>query len=164
MAELGSPPGFAHFVSLRLPPLRGRRLRPGEAGSAVPHENATEGGVRAVLRLEGAVVLGVALAAYAQFGVGWGVFALWLFAPDLSLLGYLAGPRVGAALYNAAHALIGPVLLLAFGVFAAQPWAVAGGLIWLARVGLDHALGFGLKYATGFASTHLGRIGRADPW
>ena len=31
---MSSPPGFAHFVSLRLPPRRGQRLRPGKAGSA----------------------------------------------------------------------------------------------------------------------------------
>ena len=165
---MGSPPVFAHFVSLRLPPLRGRYLRPGEAGSAVSREQASgaaaAGGVRALLRLEGAVVLGVALAAYAQYGLGWGVFALWLLAPDLAMLGYLAGPRVGAALYNATHSYVGPSLLLALGVLAATPWAVAGGLIWCAHIGFDRALGYGLKYAAGFGLTHLGRIGRADPW
>jgi len=166
VAEPGSPPGFAHFVSLRLPPLRGRHQWPGEAGSTASPEGgvAAAGGVRTLLRLEGAVVLGVALAAYAQFGAGWGVFALWLLAPDLSLLGYLAGPRTGAALYNAAHSYVGPVLLLALGVLAGMPWAVAGSLIWLAHIGMDHALGYGLKYASGFAATHLGRIGKADPW
>jgi len=167
VAEPGSPPGFAHFVSLRLPPLRGRHQWPGEAGSTASPEGGAAvvtGGVRTLLRLEGAVVLGVALAAYAQFGAGWGVFALWLLAPDLSLLGYLAGPRTGAALYNAAHSYVGPVLLLALGVLAGMPWAVAGSLIWLAHIGMDHALGYGLKYASGFAATHLGRIGKADPW
>ncbi|QSI34562.1 DUF4260 family protein [Variovorax sp. RKNM96] len=117
-----------------------------------------------MLRLEGAVVLAAALAAYTQFGLGWGVFALWLLMPDLSLLGYLAGPRAGAALYNAAHSYIGPVALLVLGVLAAMPWAVAGALIWLTHIGLDRALGYGLKYASGFGLTHLGRVGRADPW
>jgi len=126
--------------------------------------NAAAGGVRTLLRLEGAFVLAAALAAYTQFGLGWGVFALWLLVPDLSLLGYLAGPRVGAALYNAAHSYIGPVALLVLGVLAAMPWAVAGALIWFTHLGLDRALGYGLKYASGFGLTHLGRIGRADPW
>jgi len=164
VAELGSPPGFAHFVSLRRPSLGKRHLWAGEAGSTVSREQAVSGGVRTLLRLEGVVVLGAALAAYAQFGAGWGVFALWLLAPDLALLGYLAGPRVGATLYNAAHSYAGAVALLVLGVLAAMPWAVAGGLIWCAHIGLDRALGYGLKYGTGFGATHLGRIGRADPW
>ncbi|MDQ0037055.1 hypothetical protein J2W30_004830 [Variovorax boronicumulans] len=126
--------------------------------------NAAAGGVRTLLRLEGAFVLAAALAAYTQFGLGWGVFALWLLVPDLSLLGYLAGPRVGAALYNAAHSYVGPVALLVLGVLAAMPWAVAGALIWFTHIGLDRALGYGLKYVSGFGLTHLGRIGRADPW
>ncbi|WP_432728129.1 DUF4260 domain-containing protein [Variovorax sp. W6] len=158
---------MVELPSFRLPLLRGLDAWAGGAGSAVSSEEgstAVTGGVRALLQLEGAVVLGVALAAYAQFGAGWGVFALWLLAPDLSLLGYLAGPRTGAVLYNAAHSYVGPVLLLALGVLAAMPWAVAGSLIWLAHIGMDHALGYGLKYATGFAATHLGRIGKADPW
>jgi hypothetical protein len=171
VADVGPAPGFARFGSLRLPALRGQQQWPGEAASTVSREQAVEqgtagtvGGVRALLRIEGAAVFAVALAAYAQFGAGWGAFALWLLVPDLSLLGYLAGPRVGAALYNAAHSYAGPALLLALGVSAAMPWAVAGSLIWLVHIGLDRALGYGLKYAAGFAFTHLGRIGKADPW
>ncbi len=169
MADLRSPSGFAPLAALRPPFASGQHLWAGEAASAAAREQAlgATGGVRTLLRAEGAVVFGVALAAYAQFGAGWGVFALWLLAPDLSLLGYLAGPRVGAALYNAAHSYAGPALLLALGVLAAMPWALAGGLIWMTHIGLDRALGYGLKYAAGFAFTHLGRIGRigrADPW
>jgi len=130
----------------------------------VSREQAVSGGVRTLLRLEGLVVLGAAVAAYAQFGAGWGMFALLLLAPDLAVLGYLAGPRVGAALYNAAHSYVGAVALLVLGVLAAMPWAVAGGLIWCAHIGLDRALGYGLKYGSDFGATHLGRIGRADPW
>jgi len=161
-----SPPVSAHFVALRQPLPRGRHQWPGEAGSMVSQAQSVgaAGGVRALLRIEGAAVFAVALAAYAQFGAGWGTFALWLLVPDLSLLGYLAGPRVGALLYNAAHSYAGPALLLALGLFAAMPWAVAGSLIWLVHIGLDRALGYGLKYAAGFAFTHLGRIGKADPW
>ena len=164
MAELDSPPFFAHFVSPRQAPSKLRHLWAGEAGSTVSREQAVSGGVRTLLRLEGLVVLGAAAAAYAQFGAGWGMFALLLLAPDLAVLGYLAGPRVGAALYNAAHSYAGAVALLVLGVLAAMPWAVAGGLIWCAHIGLDRALGYGLKYGSDFGATHLGRIGRADPW
>jgi hypothetical protein len=89
---------------------------------------------------------------------------LWLLplllAPDLSMLGYLGGPRLGAITYNAVHNLVVAVLLLAIGWFAAiAPLALAGALIG-AHVGMDRALGYGLKLPTDFRDTHLGRIGR----
>ena len=36
-------------------------------------------------------------------------------------------------------------------------------MIWLAHIGIDRALGYGLKYSTGFGFTHLGRIGKERP-
>ena len=61
-------------------------------------------------------------------------------------------------------AAIGALALLALGVLAAMPTALAVALVWLAHIGFDRALGYGLKYAAGFDRTHLGRIGQADPW
>ena len=85
--------------------------------------------------------------------------------PDLSFLGYLAGPRVGAGAYNAAHSYIGPGRAAGARLrSAACAAALAFGLIWCAHIGLDRALGYGLKYGSDFGATHLGRIGRADPW
>lgn len=118
------------------------------------------GGLRILLRLEGLCVLLASAWAYAQHGAGWGVFALCFLLPDLSLLGYLAGPRVGAAAYNIAHSYTGAVLTLAAGALLASPVALAAGLIWTAHIGFDRALCYGLKYAAGFHLTHLGPIGR----
>jgi len=127
-------------------------------------EGAASGGVRSLLRLEGVVVLIASVAAYAQLGAGWGAFATLFLVPDLSFLGYLAGARTGAAVYNLAHSYVGPVALLALGTLAGMPVALAIGLIWCAHIGFDRMLGYGLKYASGFAATHLGRIGPTDPW
>jgi hypothetical protein len=112
-----------------------------------------------LLRVEALGVLVVAVAVYARGEYGWGRFAALLLVPDVSLLAYLGGARVGAYGYNAAHSYLGPLALLGVsvvGVPAALPYA----LIWLAHVGMDRALGYGLKYTTGFRDTHLGRIGR----
>ncbi|MDM0046885.1 DUF4260 domain-containing protein [Variovorax dokdonensis] len=125
---------------------------------------ATSAGVRMLLRAEGLALLIGALALYAQFGAGWGVFAAAFLLPDLALLAYLAGPRIGAMAYNATHSTLGPLACAAAGALTASPVLVAAGLVWAAHVGLDRALGFGLKYWRGFASTHLGQIGRPDPW
>jgi len=122
---------------------------------------ATTGAVRALLRLEGLVVLAASVAAYARFGSGWGLFAACFLLPDLSFLGYLANPRVGASAYNAAHSSVGGIGLIAIGVLFAAPAFVTAGLIWIAHVGFDRALGYGLKYGRGFGFTHLGPIGAA---
>ena len=83
-----------------------------------------------------------------------------LLAPDLSFLGYLAGPKAGAAAYNALHTTLGPLAMLAAAWMLAAPLWLAIGGIWLAHVGIDRLLGYGLKYASGFDATHLGKIGR----
>lgn len=122
---------------------------------------AVTGTPRLLLRLEGAALLVIAVVLYARTGTSWWLFAALVLAPDLSFVGYLAGPRVGAAAYNAAHTTVGPIALALVGVLAPSPLAVAIALIWLAHVGADRLLGYGLKYDAGFGFTHLGRIGRA---
>lgn len=129
-----------------------------------PEPGAAHGMPRTLLRLEGLAMLAGALIAYDQIGAGWGAFALLFLLPDLSMLGYLRGARMGALLYNAAHSYLGPAALIALGVLGAQPVALAGGLVWLAHIGFDRMLGYGLKYREGFGATHLGRIGRPDAW
>jgi hypothetical protein len=121
----------------------------------------TTGGVKLLLRAEGACILLVSLLAYSKFGTGWGTFALLFFVPDLSFFGYLAGSRVGAFSYNTAHSYIGAVIALSTGIFFGHSLATSIGLIWCAHIGFDRMLGYGLKYSTGFGFTHLGLIGRA---
>lgn len=140
-----------------LPALRAKPAPPAQAGAA-------DGGVRLLLRLEGVALLLVAMAAYARFGGEWSFFALTFLLPDLALLAYLAGPRAGAAVYNATHSLVVPAVLLALGLAADLSPAFDLALVWAAHIGLDRALGYGLKYARGFAHTHLGQLGPVDPW
>lgn len=121
----------------------------------------TTGMVRSILRLEGLCILGVALLLYAKLGAGWGIFAICFLLPDLSFIAYLAGARVGACAYNAAHSYIGPVLCLAASVAFPVQVPLSIGLVWCAHIGFDRALGYGLKYQRGFGYTHLGLIGRA---
>ena len=119
-------------------------------------------GVRVLLRLEGAAVLAASTLMYVKSGFGWGVFALYFLAPDLSLLGYLARNRIGAIVYNAAHSYVGALVCFGAGLLLVSPELEIAGLIWCAHIGADRALGFGLKYSSSFAHTHLGRLGRAD--
>jgi hypothetical protein len=122
-----------------------------------------DGAPRRILRAEGGALALAAVVAYAHLDAGWWLFAVLALAPDLAMAGYLAGPRVGALAYNAAHATIGPIALGLVGAFSGQQAALAVALVWLAHVGVDRMLGYGLKYPTAFADTHLGRIGRSRP-
>jgi hypothetical protein len=122
--------------------------------------NAVSGVVKGTLRLEGLFVLIASVVGYWRFGEGWGVFAIWFLAPDLSFLGYLAGPRVGAGAYDLAHSYVGPLAVLGLVVATSSPALLPACLIWSAHLGLDRALGYGLKYSQGFGFTHLGPIGR----
>ena len=112
-------------------------------------------------RVEGAVVLAASTMAYGVTQGHWGLFALLFLVPDLSMLGYLAGPRIGAVSYNIAHSLVGPVILGAGGLMFAQPLMIHIALIWLAHIGFDRGLGYGLKSMQDFHITHMGRIGKS---
>jgi Domain of unknown function (DUF4260) len=130
-------------------------------GTAATETTGTvTGGVRTLLRLEGLTLLAGMTLLYGLSGGSWWIYAILFLAPDLSFAGYLAGPRIGAIVYNAAHSYLAPMALMTAGFALASPLALSIGTIWLAHIGFDRALGYGLKYAAGFGFTHLGRIGR----
>jgi len=134
-------------------------------GDPTPDAPALVGMPRVLERVEGGMALLIGLAMWAALGYGWGWLALLLFLPDLSAAGCLAGPRAGAVAYNLAHTYA--VALLAVGA----GWVANGyqgveatwlgvAAVFVAHIGLDRMLGYGLKYPTRFSDTHLGRIGR----
>jgi hypothetical protein len=123
----------------------------------------TNGYVRIVLRAEGLALLVLELIAYAKFGLGWKTFFIFFLAPDIAFAGYLAGPRVGAVAYNLTHSSIGAVSCLLVALLLPSSICLAAGMIWLAHIDFDRALGYGLKYSQGFGFTHLGLIGREKP-
>lgn len=115
---------------------------------------------RFLLRLEGLVVLLLSLHLYNELGEGWLLFVLLFFAPDISMLGYLAGPGSGAVIYNLGHTYLFPAGLALLGYMLGQPFLYSLALIWSAHIGFDRLIGYGLKYNASFQKTHLGRIGR----
>ena len=110
------------------------------------------------LRIEGAAVLVAAVVLYFDAGYEWWLFLVLLLAPDLGGLGYLAGPRVGAAAYDTLHVEVFPIPLAVAGVVADNDLCLKLGLIWLAHLGMDRAVGYGLKYPTHHKDTHLQRV------
>ena len=128
--------------------------------TAPSETGAATGSVRLLLRLEGVVLFAGMTLLYGLWEGSWGVYAALFLAPDLSFAAYIGGPKLGSIVYNAAHSYLGPVALMTVGLAVAAPLTLSLAMIWLAHIGIDRALGYGLKYQAGFAFTHLGRIGR----
>ncbi len=135
-------------------------MPPAESSIAIDparSSGAVFGQPRFWLRLEAVAVLCLAITLYARGRHSWLLFALLFLAPDITFLGYLAGPRVGSVCYNFAHSYVVPV---AFGVILhVLGRSIAVPLIWIAHIGFDRSIGYGLKYRTGFRYTHLGTLG-----
>lgn len=113
---------------------------------------------RWLLQTEAACYFALGLFLYRAGHFPWRLFLALFLAPDLSLLGYLANARIGAAFYNLVHTVVWPIALLLVSLALPAPQLAPYGLIWLAHLGFDRMLGFGLKYPTHFRDTHLERV------
>jgi hypothetical protein len=137
-----------------LAPGIGQDLRPIAPGM-------TTGAVRGWLRLEGLAAFGAGLVLYFVSGGEW----LWvipaLLLPDLSAVGFLAGPAIGTFTYNLFHNWAPGFVVLALGLWLVSPELQLVAAILIAHVGMDRAVGYGLKLPSSFQDTHLGRMGRA---
>lgn len=122
---------------------------------------AVTGAPLRLLRIEGLALFALATVGFAFTQQSWWLYAVLFLAPDVSFAAYAAGPRLGALAYNALHSTIGPAILAGFGLLLTNPLLLGLAAIWAAHIGFDRMLGYGLKYASAFNDTHLGRIGRA---
>jgi len=113
---------------------------------------------RLLLHAEGIAVAAAAIALYFHADYPWWLLIVLVLAPDLSMVAYLAGTRIGAVAYDAVHTYALPVVMAASGWIADAELAVQIGLIWITHIAIDRALGYGLKYPTGFKDTHLQRV------
>lgn len=117
------------------------------------------GPITLLLRLEGLALALICVWLYAGIHESWWLFAVLLLVPDLSMVGYLAGPRMGAVVYNSVHNWATPIVLFAIGWWGNAPFLLPVAFAFGAHIGFDRALGYGLKLPSGFKDTHLGRIG-----
>ncbi len=121
------------------------------------------------LRLEALAIALALLGLYVVSASSWWLFAVLILVPDVTMIGYLAGPKLGALSYNLGHSYALPVGLAVAGALLAIQVLISVALIWAIHIAFDRFLGYGLKGSSGFEQTHLGQIGRrrhetgADP-
>jgi hypothetical protein len=120
------------------------------------------GPMKRLLQAEGLALFAASLVGFSLLDLSWWMFVILFLVPDISLIAYLAGPRAGAIAYNTVHSTIGPILLAGvawwLGLDILGHVLLAMAAIWLAHIGMDRMLGLGLKYASGFKDTHLGKL------
>lgn len=119
--------------------------------------------MKTLLKLEEAAMFGISLLALVQYDPAWWWYALLLLGPDISMLGYLAGNRTGAELYNFFHHKGIAILVFIMGIYSGMTWLEMSGLLLFGHSSMDRMLGYGLKTYEGFKHTHLGIIGKKQP-
>ncbi|MBY0098209.1 DUF4260 domain-containing protein [Mesobacillus maritimus] len=111
-----------------------------------------------MLHIEGLAVFVLSVYLYSENEYSWGMFLLLLLAPDISMIGYLINSKVGAKCYNLFHTYSLSITIVIVGLLLSNQLVLAVGLIWSAHIGMDRAIGYGLKYTTNFKDTHLNRV------
>lgn len=111
-----------------------------------------------ILKLEQLALLILMIVLYSLLKLSWMWFAILFLAPDIFMLGYLFGNKIGAISYNFIHNYFTTISLILIGYFLHIEWCLMIGLIFSAHIALDRFLGFGLKKYDGFKSTHLDNL------
>ena len=110
------------------------------------------------LILENLTIFIAALLGYYLIQGKWWLFFLLLLSPDIFMLGYPINPKIGSIVYNIGHVYVWGIVLIAMGVFLEANLARELGLIWVAHIGMDRVMGYGLKYPGNFKDTHFQKI------
>jgi Domain of unknown function (DUF4260) len=115
-----------------------------------------------LLKLEELAMLGTAVCALVILQVSWWWWPLLVFGPDISMLGYFAGNKTGAYLYNLFHHKAVGIIVSVLGIYFNNDPLLIGGIVLFGHSSMDRVLGYGLKTDAGFKFTHLGPIGKEN--
>jgi uncharacterized protein DUF4260 len=116
------------------------------------------GHVRLFLRADALATLIAGAVAYAMLGGPWLLLVPLVLVPDVTMVGYLRDARLGSLTYNLGHNLATAGVALGVGVWLGIGWLAVAGTILVVHIGMDRALGYGLKYPTVFKDTHLQHV------
>jgi hypothetical protein len=116
--------------------------------------------MKQLIKWEEAAMFLLSIVLISRLPYAWYWWLVWILAPDLSMVAYLGGNRVGAIGYNIVHHKGIAIMLYLVGLFMSHPALEYAGMILFGHSSMDRGMGYGLKYFSGFQDTHLGRIGK----
>ncbi|MCL6267142.1 DUF4260 domain-containing protein [Flagellimonas myxillae] len=118
--------------------------------------------MRTLLKIEELLMLGLGIFLFSTLDFSWWWFLALILTPDIGMLGYLAGNKMGALVYNVFHHKGLAIVLYILGVYLSEPLLQLVGIILFSHASMDRIFGYGLKYGRGFNHTHLGKIGKEN--
>lgn len=118
--------------------------------------------MKSLLKLEEFGMFLLSIYLFSTMDIEWWWYPVLLLTPDIGMLGYLVGPKLGAWSYNLFHHKGVAVLILMGGWYISDPYLTVAGIILFGHSSMDRMFRYGLKFEDGFEHTHLGWIGKRE--
>lgn len=115
--------------------------------------------MKTIIKIEEIAMFGLGIYLFSLLDNEWWWFLVLLLTPDIGMLGYLFGNRIGAFFYNFFHHKGVAIAIYLIGIYFSVPLCQLAGAILFSHSAFDRIMGYGLKYDKGFKYTHLGEIG-----
>lgn len=115
-----------------------------------------------LIKIEEAAMFGFSIFFFSQTEFVWWWYVVLILAPDIGMLGYVAGDKAGAFTYNLFHHKAVAIIILCLGWYVSNEWLELAGIILFGHSSLDRIIGYGLKYTDSFQHTHLGWLHQSD--
>jgi len=116
--------------------------------------------MKQVIQLEELGMFLLSIFLFNQLSFAWWLFPALILLPDISMIGYTAGNKIGAILYNFFHHKAVAIAVYMLGFYLHNELIQLIGIILFGHSSMDRFFGYGLKTFAGFKSTHLGEIGK----
>lgn len=113
-----------------------------------------------IIKLEESAMFLLSIYALYVLNADWWWYLIMLLGPDISMIGYAAGNKAGAACYNFFHHKGVAVAIFAIGMIMPDDLLQITGIVLFGHSSMDRLFGYGLKTNQGFKFTHLGIIGK----
>jgi len=100
--------------------------------------------MKTLTKLEELAIVLFSIYLFSLLPFAWWIFPLFFFAPDLSMIGLLAGKRAGAILYDLFHHKAIALTAYVLGCLLGSPLLSLVGVLMLGHSSFDRVCGFGL--------------------
>lgn len=116
--------------------------------------------MKQIIQIEELAMFLLSIYLFSTLSFAWWWFPVLILAPDVSMVGYLAGNKAGAITYNFFHHKALAIAVYVLGGYLQNEIIQLAGIILFGHSSMDRLFGYGLKTFAGFKSTHLGEIGK----